>query len=196
MAARLSTRLSGIRGLARFSINRSSTVGRARKPRCFVAISPNRAMRYAQVEMTETTGYHFTHLAPAAAGLGQIFARPKAIAAGCVIVLAGLGWFYLALLIAAPSRARGSPLVQALCRHASGRSLERLRRCRHRIDVGRDDVGNDAAERLPHDPDLCGDRRHRRAQERAHRLAVRARGWIHKRCGSAFRSLRRWCRLR
>jgi len=45
--------------------------------------------------MTETTGYQFTHLAPAEAGLGQIFARPKAIAAGCVIIIAGLGWFYL-----------------------------------------------------------------------------------------------------
>ena len=54
-------------------------------------------------EMTETTSYRFTHLAPAEAGLGRIFARPKAIAAGCVIIVAGLGWFYLALLIAAPA---------------------------------------------------------------------------------------------
>ena len=65
--------------------------------------------------MTETTGYQFTHLAPAEAGLGRIFARPKAIAAGCVIIIAGLGWFYLALLIAAPA---GSwlAMMQALCR--------------------------------------------------------------------------------
>ena len=65
--------------------------------------------------MTETTGYQFTHLAPAEAGLGQIFARPKAIAAGCVIIIAGLGWFYLALLIAAPASS-WLATVQALCR--------------------------------------------------------------------------------
>ena len=65
--------------------------------------------------MTETTGYQFTHLAPAEAGLGQIFARPKAIAAGCVIIIAGLGWFYLALLIAAPASSWFAT-VQALCR--------------------------------------------------------------------------------
>jgi len=65
--------------------------------------------------MTETTGYRFTHLAPAEARLGQIFARPKAIAAGCIIILAGLGWFYLALLLAAPA---GSwfATMQAFCR--------------------------------------------------------------------------------
>ena len=65
--------------------------------------------------MTQTTAYRFTHLAPAEAGLGRIFARPKTIAAGCVIVLAGLGWFYLALLAAAPG---GSwlAMMQALCR--------------------------------------------------------------------------------
>ena len=65
--------------------------------------------------MTETTGYQFSHLAPAEAGLGRIFGRPKVIAAGCVIIIAGLGWFYLALLIAAPA---GSWLavMQAFCR--------------------------------------------------------------------------------
>jgi predicted metal-binding membrane protein len=65
--------------------------------------------------MTETTGYQFTHLAPAEAGLGQIFARPKAIAAGCVIIIAGLGWFYLALLIAAPASSWFATM-QAFCR--------------------------------------------------------------------------------
>jgi len=65
--------------------------------------------------MTESTGYQFTHLAPAEAGLGQIFARPKAIAAGCVIIIAGLGWFYLALLLAAPASSWFAT-VQALCR--------------------------------------------------------------------------------
>jgi predicted metal-binding membrane protein len=65
--------------------------------------------------MTETTGYHFVHLAPAEAGLGRVFARPKAIAAGCVVVIAGLAWFYLALLTTAPG---GSwfAMIQTLCR--------------------------------------------------------------------------------
>ena len=65
--------------------------------------------------MIETTSYRFTHLAPAEAGLGRIFARPKAIAAGCVVIIAGLGWLYLALLISAPA---GSwfAMMQALCR--------------------------------------------------------------------------------
>ena len=65
--------------------------------------------------MTETTGYQFTHLARAEAGLGQIFARPKAIAASCVIIIAGLGWFYLALLIAAPASSWFATM-QAFCR--------------------------------------------------------------------------------
>jgi predicted metal-binding membrane protein len=65
--------------------------------------------------MTETTDYDLAHLAPAEAGLGRIFARPKAIAAGCVIIIVGLGWSYLALLIAAPA---GSwfAMMQAFCR--------------------------------------------------------------------------------
>jgi hypothetical protein len=72
-------------------------------------------MRYAKAEMTESTGHDFAHLAPAEAGLGRIFARPKAIATGCIIVITGLGWFSLALLTTAPG---GSWLatVQALCR--------------------------------------------------------------------------------
>jgi predicted metal-binding membrane protein len=69
--------------------------------------------------MSETTGYHLTHLAPAEAGLSRMFARPKAVAAGCVIAIAGLGWFYLALLAAAPG-GNGSWIgtMQALCRAA------------------------------------------------------------------------------
>jgi predicted metal-binding membrane protein len=65
--------------------------------------------------MTETTGYDLAHLAPAEASLGRIFARPKAIAAGCIIIIVGLGWFYLALLIAGPA---GSwfAMIQAFCR--------------------------------------------------------------------------------
>ena len=45
------------------------------------------------VSMTETA-HHPPH--PLAAAFG----RPKAIAVGCVIVLAALGWLYLALAIA------------------------------------------------------------------------------------------------
>src|SRR5262245_51015704 len=48
-----------------------------------------------------TTPPFFGHLAPAAAGLGTLFARPKAIAALCVVVLAALGWIDLALLLSA-----------------------------------------------------------------------------------------------
>jgi predicted metal-binding membrane protein len=65
--------------------------------------------------MTETTGHDFAHLAPAEAGLGRIFARPRAIAAGCIIVIAGLGWLYLALLAAAPDNS-WLGTMQAMCR--------------------------------------------------------------------------------
>jgi predicted metal-binding membrane protein len=64
--------------------------------------------------MTETTGYEFTHLAPAEAGLGRMFARPKAIAAGCIVVIAGFGWFYLALMTAPGSS--WFAMMQTLCR--------------------------------------------------------------------------------
>jgi predicted metal-binding membrane protein len=65
--------------------------------------------------MTEATSYDFTHLSPADARLGRIFARPKAIAAGCVVVLAGLGWFCLALLTAVPGTS-WLIAMQTLCR--------------------------------------------------------------------------------
>ncbi|HEY7229404.1 MAG TPA: DUF2182 domain-containing protein [Pseudolabrys sp.] len=67
--------------------------------------------------MTETPGHHFLHLAPSETGLGQVFARPKAIAAGCIIVITGLGWLYLALLTAAPGGTGSWPvMLTALCR--------------------------------------------------------------------------------
>lgn len=50
--------------------------------------------------MSETANHDFGHLPPAAARLGHIFARPKLLAGLCVILLVGLGWFYLALLLA------------------------------------------------------------------------------------------------
>jgi predicted metal-binding membrane protein len=69
--------------------------------------------------MTHTAGHNFDHLPSAAAGLAQVFARPKAIAAACVIVLTGLGWLYLALLVAYSGGSVagfGGSLIQALCR--------------------------------------------------------------------------------
>ena len=67
----------------------------------------------------ETADRDFGHLAPAVAALGHIFARPKTVAALCVIVLSGLGWLYFALLLArmgASFDGSGSAAVQALCR--------------------------------------------------------------------------------
>ena len=69
--------------------------------------------------MSEASGHHFGHLPPAAAGLGHIFSRPKVLAGLCVIALAGLGWFYAALLFAGMGGSFGSSgasFVQALCR--------------------------------------------------------------------------------
>ena len=51
--------------------------------------------------MSDTVDRSLDHLPPAAAWLAALLARPKTIAAACVIVLAGLGWIYLALLVAA-----------------------------------------------------------------------------------------------
>ena len=50
--------------------------------------------------MTDAADHSLTHLPPAAAGLGRAFARPKRVAAVCVVALTGLGWAYLALMIA------------------------------------------------------------------------------------------------
>ena len=51
--------------------------------------------------MSETAKHDFGHLQPAAAWLRHIFAQPKMVAGLCVVVLAGLGWLYLALVLAA-----------------------------------------------------------------------------------------------
>jgi predicted metal-binding membrane protein len=50
--------------------------------------------------MSKSAAHDFTHLPAASGGLGAAFARPKLVAAGCVVALTALGWFYLALLIA------------------------------------------------------------------------------------------------
>jgi predicted metal-binding membrane protein len=53
--------------------------------------------------MSDAADREPTHLSPAAGRLGAVFARPKVIAVACVILLAGLGWAYLALLTAGTS---------------------------------------------------------------------------------------------
>ncbi len=60
-----------------------------------------------------------THLSPAASRLGLLFARPKTVAAVCVVALTGLAWAYLALAMfsgAGPSAA----FLDALCRPSFG----------------------------------------------------------------------------
>jgi predicted metal-binding membrane protein len=64
--------------------------------------------------MTDTADRDFTHLPPAAAGLGSLFAQPKTVAVACVIALTGLGWFYLGVLTS------GMSTLDALCRAATG----------------------------------------------------------------------------
>ena len=110
--------------------------------------------------MSEATGHDLSHLPPAASRLGAVFARPKVLAAICVIALAGLGWLALGLLFT------GMGAFDALCQSLamSARHVGRQRLCDRRADVGRHDARHDAAERVAHDPHLRRDRRHRRAQ--------------------------------
>src|SRR5262245_1742851 len=66
--------------------------------------------------LRDTSARVFGHLTPATAGLGNVFARPKAVAALCVIVLAGLGWLYLGVLLTAMQGHSGPfGFLQALC---------------------------------------------------------------------------------
>ena len=60
--------------------------------------------------MSEATGHDLSHLPPAASRLAAVFARPKVLAAICVIALAGLGWLALGL------RYSGLGAFEALCR--------------------------------------------------------------------------------
>jgi predicted metal-binding membrane protein len=50
--------------------------------------------------MSKTAEQDFSHLPSAAGRLGAVFAQPKTLAIACVLALAGLGWLYLALLVA------------------------------------------------------------------------------------------------
>ena len=61
--------------------------------------------------MTEAARRELSHLPPVEGRLSAAFGRPKLIAAACVVVLAGLGWFYLGLLVAGGA---GGPF-QVLC---------------------------------------------------------------------------------
>jgi predicted metal-binding membrane protein len=66
-----------------------------------------------QAEMTEAA-HKLDHLSPAASRLGAAFARPKVIAIVCIIALAGLGWFALAL------QAANVGAFEALCSAMAG----------------------------------------------------------------------------
>jgi predicted metal-binding membrane protein len=69
--------------------------------------------------MSEAADHELSHLPPAAGRLGAAFARPKVLAVICVVALAGLGWLYLALLLASMGGTVmpfGSAIVDALCR--------------------------------------------------------------------------------
>jgi len=65
-------------------------------------------------EMTDHTDKSFDHLPQAAAGLSAAFARPKWIAAVCVVALTALGWLALALTIAG-----NNDIFAAICRPAT-----------------------------------------------------------------------------
>jgi predicted metal-binding membrane protein len=60
--------------------------------------------------MSHAAGHELRHLSPAAGRLGAAFARPRLLAAACVVALAGLGWFYLGL------QAAELGVFEALCR--------------------------------------------------------------------------------
>jgi predicted metal-binding membrane protein len=85
--------------------------------------------------MSDAADHSLHHLSPAASRLGSAVARPKVLAVACVVMLAGLGWLYLALLIsgmAGPGSALGPGMgaldwlprtIQVLCSPTFGLSL-------------------------------------------------------------------------
>jgi predicted metal-binding membrane protein len=64
--------------------------------------------------MSDAADRDLTYLSPATSRLAGVFARPKVIAVACVVLLAGLGWAYLALLTAGMSGP--SSAFDVLCR--------------------------------------------------------------------------------
>ncbi len=71
--------------------------------------------------MADIAEHMLPHLPPAAAKLGALSARPKAIAALCVIVLASAGWTYLGVLSGSSMSQPGGfwSWIGALCRPAA-----------------------------------------------------------------------------
>jgi predicted metal-binding membrane protein len=63
--------------------------------------------------MTDRANQGFSFLPPAAAGLGHVFARPKWIAAACVVALTAFGWAALGLMVVGKSGFAGA--FGALC---------------------------------------------------------------------------------
>lgn len=72
--------------------------------------TPLRRYELCSDAMSEATGHDLTHLPPAASRLGAAFARPKVLAAICVVALMGLGWLALGLLYS------GMGAFETLCR--------------------------------------------------------------------------------
>ena len=69
--------------------------------------------------MTDAADHELNHLPTAASWLGAAFARPKVLAVVCLTALAGLGWLYLALLLARMGGTAipfANAIVDALCR--------------------------------------------------------------------------------
>jgi predicted metal-binding membrane protein len=64
--------------------------------------------------MNEAANRDFSHLTTAAGRLGAAFARPKVLAAVCVIALAALGWLALGLMVS------GVTTLDALCKPLVG----------------------------------------------------------------------------
>ncbi len=76
--------------------------------------------------MSQTAGPDFDHLPPAAAGLGYIFARPRVLAAVCVVALASLGWLYLGIMYAGKNASlggAGDEILSLICRPLPDGSL-------------------------------------------------------------------------
>jgi predicted metal-binding membrane protein len=74
--------------------------------------------------MADIADHSLPYLPRAAARLGAVFARPKTIAALCVVVLASLGWIYLGILSAnaMPAFSGLGSWIAALCRPAAAAS--------------------------------------------------------------------------
>jgi predicted metal-binding membrane protein len=69
--------------------------------------------------MSDTIDRSLVHLSPAASRLGAVFARPKVLAAACVITLAGLGWVYLGFVMGGLAGSLG-----VLCQPLAGQMFE------------------------------------------------------------------------